>query len=271
MKRYAEDSNYWNTTIAPAKSQAEIRQLVENFGATNPAIMQGEVRGQPAWMVRFDWHGYTYRYIFTSLECKEPNRMDFFGWKRHSHADQACFQMGREAVDFVKAVLSVIKRRDNLETITNSLKRLQNEDGAGNLVDFRIVTTEPHYIHFKGGIEKCRLYSTTSTVNNKQAARLKSIGWQSLPCKGEFGFYQEWRAKTDTDRMFIAEEVIRTFTEVYGLTSNELLGGVNIVIGGITVESITAKHCGSEIGCTYQADETLWENILEKEKSTKNR
>lgn len=242
MKRYAEDSNYWKTTITPAKSQSEIRHLLENFGAINYGIMQGQVRGKLAWMVRFDWHGYSYRYTFTPLECKEPDKVDFFGWNIHSHAEQAHFQMGRKAVDFVQAILATIKRRDNLETITNALKRIQDGGGAGNCVDFRIITTESHNIRFKMEAEKSRLYSTTVTVNNKQAARLKSIGWHSIPCNSGFRFYQKWRAKTDKDRRCIAEEVIRTFTEVYGLTPNRQLE-VDIRFESILVESITANRC----------------------------
>ena len=246
MKRYAEDSNYWKTTVKPSKSQREIRQLLENFGVTNYAIRQGRVRGKPAWVVRFEWQGVSHRYVFLPLECKEPDKIGFFGWKRHSHAEQACFQMGQEALEYLNDELAAVKRRDNLEIITHSLERIQSEGGVG-CVDFYVTTPALHHIYFTSTAENSRLYSSTLTLDIKQAARLKFLGWQSLLCDQGFGFYQQWRAKTDADRVLIAQEVIRTFVEVYGLAPHQLLGGVNIVIDDVTVESMETKYNSADL------------------------
>ncbi len=104
--RYAEDANYWQTTVHPAKSQAEIVEMLEDFGATNMMIAQGQAGGKLAWLVRFQWEGRAYRFTFVPLDCKDPNKDTNFGGKRRTHAEQARYQMGRVAVNFVKAMLT---------------------------------------------------------------------------------------------------------------------------------------------------------------------
>ena len=104
--RYAEDANYWDTTVHPAKSQAEIVELLEDFGTSNMMITQGQAGGMVAWMVRFEWQGAVYRFTFVPLDCRNPDKESSFGGKRRKHTDQARFQMGRIAVHFVKAVLT---------------------------------------------------------------------------------------------------------------------------------------------------------------------
>jgi hypothetical protein len=105
-KAVAEQFNYWDTTVHPAKSQAEIVELLENFGATNYQLLQGQAGGRFAWMVRFEWQGKTYRFVFTPLECRYPHNERSFSGKRRTHNEQAKWQMGRVAAHFVKAILT---------------------------------------------------------------------------------------------------------------------------------------------------------------------
>ncbi|MBN2390748.1 MAG: hypothetical protein JXR84_08495 [Anaerolineae bacterium] len=108
--RYAEDANYWMTTVHPAKSQAEIIELLDNFGATNYQISQGGTAGRGrnaiAWLIRFVWNDHSYRFLFTPLECRAPEKISSFGGKRRAHSDQAIYQMGRVAVHLTKAILT---------------------------------------------------------------------------------------------------------------------------------------------------------------------
>lgn len=106
LKRYAEDANYFDTTVHPAKSQAEIAEMLEDFGATNFIIQQGQARGKYAWLIRFEWQAASYRFVFVPLECKYPGNTKSFGGKRRNHLEQARYQMGRVAVYFVKAILT---------------------------------------------------------------------------------------------------------------------------------------------------------------------
>ncbi len=104
--RYAEEANYWMTTVHPAKSQAEIIELLDNFGATNYQISQGNSGNTVAWLIRFAWNDHSYRFLFTPLECRTPEKASSFGSKRRSHSDQAIYQMGRVAVHLTKAILT---------------------------------------------------------------------------------------------------------------------------------------------------------------------
>jgi len=104
--RYAEDANYWTTTVHPAVSQGEISELLDNFGASAVMVMQGQSNGKYAWMIRFQWQEKSYRFAFTPLTCKNPEKVISFSGKKRSAADQSRYQMGRIAIHFVKAILT---------------------------------------------------------------------------------------------------------------------------------------------------------------------
>jgi hypothetical protein len=104
--RYAEDANYWDTNVHPAKSLGEIQELLDDFGADAIMTTQGQNQGRFAWLIRFQWLGRSYHFVFTPLTCRFPNEVNSFDKKRRSHDEQAKYQMGRIAVWFVKAVLT---------------------------------------------------------------------------------------------------------------------------------------------------------------------
>jgi hypothetical protein len=106
LSRFAEDANYWDTTVHPAKSLGEIQEILEDFGVTNTLVTQGQAGGQLAWVIRFEWQTRTYRFLFTPLKCRLPNKVSTFAGKKRSAEEQARYQMGRIAVYFVKAVLT---------------------------------------------------------------------------------------------------------------------------------------------------------------------
>ena len=104
--RHAEDANYWQTTIRPSKSQGEIMELLDDFGADGHQLTQGRAGDKLAWLIRFQWMGRSYRFMFAPLDCRNPDAVHSFGGKRRAHHEQAMFQMGRIAVYFVKAILT---------------------------------------------------------------------------------------------------------------------------------------------------------------------
>jgi hypothetical protein len=104
--RYAEDANYWQTTVSPYKSQGEIMELLDRFGAANMAVTQGKAGENLAWLIRFEWRGATYRFTFTPLPCRSPDKVSSFSGTRRAHDKQVVYQMGRIAVHFVKAILT---------------------------------------------------------------------------------------------------------------------------------------------------------------------
>lgn len=106
--RYAEDMNYWATTVHPAKSQGEITEMLEEFGASSFDFAQGhdKASGHFAWLIRFQWERRAYRFTFVPLECRTPDKEATFGGKRRTHMEQARYQMGRIACHFIKAILT---------------------------------------------------------------------------------------------------------------------------------------------------------------------
>lgn len=103
---YAEDLNYFDTTVHPAKSLGEIQEMLDDFGATATMITQGQAAGRYAWMIRFQWRDRSYRFLFTPLPCRQPGKQLSYGGKRRTNEEQARYQMGRIAVYFVKAILT---------------------------------------------------------------------------------------------------------------------------------------------------------------------
>ena len=106
LDRFAEEANYWLTTVHPAKSQAEVFEMLEDFDVVNRMMTQGQAQGRHAWLVRFEWREATYRFVFRPLTCKYPDKESSFGGKRRRHEDQARYQMGRIAAHFIKALLT---------------------------------------------------------------------------------------------------------------------------------------------------------------------
>jgi hypothetical protein len=104
--KYAEDLNYFDTTVHPAKSLGEIQELLENFGATATIVSQGQVHGNYAWVIRFQWNGRAYRFVFTPAPCRWPTKVMSYEKKKRPNEEQARWQMGRIALYFVKALLT---------------------------------------------------------------------------------------------------------------------------------------------------------------------
>ncbi len=106
MARFAEDANYWDTTVSPSTSQGEITGLLEKFGADGIQTMQGSANGRYAWMIRFQWEGRVYRFTFTPLTCRFPDKTYTYAGKKRTSLDQSRYQMGRIASAFVKAIIT---------------------------------------------------------------------------------------------------------------------------------------------------------------------
>ena len=103
--RYAEDANYWQTTVHAARSMGEVIELLEKFGVQRHELRQGQTGGRSAWMIRFEWREATYRFVFVPLECQYPDKVSSFGGTKRPHHKQAEYQTGRRALHFIKAIL----------------------------------------------------------------------------------------------------------------------------------------------------------------------
>lgn len=107
MTVYAEDRPYWDTTVSPGKSQGEIVETLEDFGALQVQFSQGTTRdGRFAWLIRFTWQNRTYRFAFQPLPCHWPTKVYTRNGKKFYGSDQAKLQMGRTAFYFIKAILT---------------------------------------------------------------------------------------------------------------------------------------------------------------------
>lgn len=111
--QYAEELNYFDTTVHPSKSLGEIQEMLEDFGADNVMVAQGKSGGKHSWLIRFMWQGKPYRFIFSPLPCRQSLTEHSYGGKRRTNEEQARWQMGRIAVHFVKAILTAADAHPN--------------------------------------------------------------------------------------------------------------------------------------------------------------
>lgn len=105
-RRYAEDANYFETTVHPAKSLGEIQEMLDDFGAENVMVVQGQSNGKTAWLIRFIWLNKPYRFVFSPLDCRSPELTRSIAGKRLTNQERAKYQMGRVAAHFTKAILT---------------------------------------------------------------------------------------------------------------------------------------------------------------------
>lgn len=104
--RYAEDANYFDTIVHPANSMGEIQAMLDDFGADAIQTSTAVIDGKSIWMIRFKWYGKFFRFTFQPLECRNPDKVFTKGGKKRTVRDQAKYQMGRIAVNAVKAILT---------------------------------------------------------------------------------------------------------------------------------------------------------------------
>ena len=123
---------------------------------------------------------------------------------------------------------------ENLRIIVSSIRQIQEEGGNMNFVIFHAHKEKNYYIQIAAGYGNPVLYveavgndvlSLENRLNNDKISILKSNGWN--PPGGEFtteNFYRDdydWVALDDEDRLIIAKEILHTFIEVYGFSSNQ--------------------------------------------------
>jgi hypothetical protein len=112
--RFAEEANYFQTTVHPATSMGEVQAMLDEFGADAIQTMTGTANDRSYWMIRFRWMGKFYRFTFQPLVCENPEKVVVIGSQKNGKRvslkrtalEQSKYQMGRIAVNAVKAVLT---------------------------------------------------------------------------------------------------------------------------------------------------------------------
>ena len=120
--------------------------------------------------------------------------------------------------------------------VSDSLRRVQEEGGRGNFVIFTSDEGKGYYIQFAAARGQTSFWAEAVSndvlkpefaLDAERMERLKSLGWKGEP--GRNFFRNDWQASNDEERTQIAEEVLRTFVEVYGYEPDQPLE-VNLVL-----------------------------------------
>jgi hypothetical protein len=114
---------------------------------------------------------------------------------------------------------------------------LHTEGGHSNFVIFTAEHIESYYVQVAGERGGPRLYAEAVSndflrpefaLTEAQIAHMRRLGWQ-LPEQGESNFFREWQATSDAHRRSVAQFLLQTLTEVYGVPDDEPLD-VNVVL-----------------------------------------
>jgi hypothetical protein len=111
---------------------------------------------------------------------------------------------------------------DIVAKISDMLRRIQEKGGQGNLVIFIANAEKNYYIQIIGNKDDPTLFAeavsnsfleTKHRLDSRQLELLGKLGWS--PPGTTPNFHREWRARVKQDRLVIADEIIKTFIEVY--------------------------------------------------------
>jgi hypothetical protein len=121
-----------------------------------------------------------------------------------------------------------------VSAIAESLRRVQQEGRSGSFAIFTADEAKKYYVQFAGGQGEARLYCEAVSneslkpeyaLTEEQTAKLVDLGWeQPFQVSGMSPNYsRDWLAEDDTDRLYIAQEVMDAFIEVYGVQADQPL------------------------------------------------
>lgn len=111
MSPYAQDMNFKNTTVSIEKSRLEIEKQLKDHGAKNVGgIYYDDDPGDEKLMIGFRWLDRQFQMEFRPIEPDYTR-----GYKsRDQHWQQAIRQMGRVALNFVKASMLMALNDKNI-------------------------------------------------------------------------------------------------------------------------------------------------------------
>lgn len=131
---------------------------------------------------------------------------------------------------------------DNLAIITEALRDIQQKGGEDNFVIFSANEQEYYYIQFAARCGESRLYAEassnkwipeTASLSDSQITKLADMGWihptnpHRVKMEGFVwrspNFFREWYCDNDDDRQRVAQEVMRTFVDVYNVSPEKPL------------------------------------------------
>lgn len=108
MTKYAEDMNFWRTSVDLSKSQGEILKLLDSFGASEYGIIRAKLENKEGLAIRFKWQNDFYRLTFHPYPTRGKSNDTIAtkpGGQRISKSEAALRQMGRIAVTYTKGLL----------------------------------------------------------------------------------------------------------------------------------------------------------------------
>ena len=120
----------------------------------------------------------------------------------------------------------------SIELIAHNLQRLQEDGRQGSFVIFVAKRDANYYIQFAGSKGEPGLYAEAVEneyiaegfkLDEDQLRRLEELGWELGTSYSGANYAREWLAETDAERREIAEIVVQTFTEAYGVPADHPL------------------------------------------------
>ncbi|MBK8396691.1 MAG: hypothetical protein IPL26_15835 [Leptospiraceae bacterium] len=121
--------------------------------------------------------------------------------------------------------------KDHLTTIFQTILQMHTEGGFKNFATFISNDEKNYYVQITGEKEGDSIYAeavsnqslkSPNQLNTNQINLLLRMGWLE-PKGGEGNFYRTWSIAWDEDRKVVAEFLLQTLREVYGLFEGDEL------------------------------------------------
>jgi len=103
--------------------------------------------------------------------------------------------------------------------IALNLRKIQKDGGEGNFVIFTVDAEANTYIQLTGRKDDAKMIAETPGNQNDL---LEILGWQP-PTDDEMNYQRTWWASSHEERLMVAQEIMRTFKEVYGVEGDRPL------------------------------------------------
>jgi len=117
----------------------------------------------------------------------------------------------------------------NVGMIAQHLGRIQQEGGQGNFVIFVVDEKANYFIKFAGQKDDHSLFAEAADnpiipgnykLSQEKLSKLQQLGWNP-PSQNNMNYQRQWQAVSYDDRLAIAQSVIQTFVEVYGIDPDQ--------------------------------------------------
>lgn len=237
------DQDFVNNLISRIEAQGHSvwvdRASLRSGGHWQSQIVNA-IEGADVFLVALSQNSIGSDHVLTELNLAKDSRLPIIpivieslaipGSMKYQLAGLQLSDLSRDFNAGLRGLLSVLEQykqtpqlggsKYNVRFISDWLKRIQQDGGNANWVIFDPYSQGNIFIQVDGYINNPTLRAQAAFINNasaSQIATLKALGWEVWDVAYPENYSRNFEARTDSERMSIAQFFMRTLVEVYGI------------------------------------------------------